>query len=151
MKIPLKIVKDYAGAMRIVGNLYVSSEDLRIIGIMTAIIDTGCPETIISSDDRTRIRASSIAVKRLKGEKLYITLGGSVIQVHKIDKMHVRVGKSVTMPVYISLGIVESVSIKDEGFPIPSIIGMDYLAKSKLTLVFNPSKNEAYLTDELKF
>jgi hypothetical protein len=145
MRIYLKVKEDIAGALRATTSIFLRSEDGNIIGIIEAIIDTGCPETIISSEDRKRIRASQITVNSLKGKNGEIIIAGERINTRRIDNMFIRIGKfDIEMPVYISLKSIDI--IKDEGpnYPIPSVIGMDFLLETGFTLVFNPSKKIAY-------
>ena len=143
MKIPLKVEEDIAGATRITTHLFLRSEDKRIVGIIKAIIDTGCPETIISSEDRKRIRVSSIAIDSLEGKEGDIILAGEKIDTKKIEKMFINIrGYEIEMPIYISLKT--TAFLEKEEYPIPSIIGMDFLLKTGFTLVFNPRKKLAY-------
>ena len=145
MRIDLRVKEDVAGALRVIASIFIRSESGSIIGIVEAIVDTGCPETIISAVDRKKIRASSITVNSLSGKDGDIILAGEKINTKRIDNMLIRMGGlDIEMPVYISLNSTEI--IKDEGqtLPIPSIIGMDFLLETGFTLVFNPSRKIAY-------
>jgi len=107
---------------------------------INAIIDTGSPITLIGPLDTKRMRISKIQLNNLEGRNKPVNIGGGQIQTRIIENSRLRFMEDleVDMPVEFP--------ITGEANPIqPSLLGVDFLLKTKSTLVFNPTKKEAYL------
>jgi len=144
MKIVPLQVYHFAGDLRVMAHFLLKIEKLSKSSIpIHAIIDTGSPITLIGHLDTKRMRISKIQLNRLEGRNKPVNIGGGQIHTKIIDDSKLRFldNFEVEMPVEFP--------IKGEENPLqPSLLGVDFLLKTKSKLVFNPSKKEAYLEIE---
>lgn len=117
----------------------------RIVGIITALIDTGSPFTAIlpSDAEKLRIKVSSRrgSTVRLAGHKfMAIECPNLSIMLKSADGQLI----SFSNPI-ISILTLTSPKERKEVQEIPSIIGNDFLEENGLALFFNPAKRIAYL------
>lgn len=138
MKIPL-IVYQFTGSLRAMARFLLKSQELKIFAFIDAVVDSGSPNTILGSVDIGRIRLSQIQLGKLIGKVEKIGYGGGEIKARTLEKANLRFGNylNITMPILIP--------IKDGGkCPQPTILGVDFLLKNKLSFFFDPTNKEAY-------
>lgn len=112
------------------------SKDLAFSVPVRAIVDTGSPVTLIGTQDLRKMRLSSIQMNKLIGEHKPVHIGGASVITRILENAELNfIDFNVAMPVQ---------------FPImgednqPSLLGVDFMLKTKAKLVFNPGKGEAY-------
>lgn len=142
-KIPLQVY-NFAGDLRAMAHFLLKVEELSKSSIpIHAIIDTGSPITLIGSLDTKRMRISKIQLNSLEGRNKPVNIGGGQIHTKIINNSKLRFidNFEVEMPVEFPIK-------GEENSLQPSLLGVDFLLKTKSTLVFNPAKKEAYLEIE---
>ena len=139
MKIPLNI-KEWAGGKRIMLYATLMHDDPHIFAPIEFIIDTGSPTTLLGEIDAKRFRISKIQLNKLEGRKSPINIGGGQIQTKVLPNAKIKINDFETsIPIQV---VIEN----EKGNTLAtSIIGVDFLEKAKLKLVFDPTKSEAYL------
>ena len=142
MIIPLKVYF-FAGGQRAIANLLIRSKELKIFAPVEAIVDTGSPLTILGGNDIKKFRISSLALNKLESRKEPVGLGGGEVKTKILDNTNIKIGSYLEcdMPIQV---VVENVS----GKPQPTVLGVDFLIKNKLSLFFNPDKRVAYFEKE---
>ncbi len=107
-----------------------------------AIVDTGSPVTLIGPLDMKRTRISKVQLGKLEGKHKPVNIGGGQIFTVALEKAKLKFGDfEVEMPV--------DFPIKGEDNSLqPSLLGVDFMLKTKAKLIFNPSKKEAYFEIE---
>jgi len=141
-KIPLTVY-EFAGDLRVMAHFLLRIEELSRFIPVKAIVDTGSPVTLIGPLDTARIRISSLQLKRLIGKNKPVNIGGGKIMTKMIEKAKLSFseGFECEMPVDFPIQYSENPNQ-------PSLLGVDFLIKTKAKLIFNPSKKEAYLEIE---
>jgi len=138
-RIPLQVYY-FAGSLRVMAHFWLRIEELSKSIPIKAIVDTGSPVTLVGSLDTTRMRISPFSLKNLEGRNKPVNIGGGQITTKILDGTTLKFGSGfeVNMPV--------DFPISGESNPFqPSLLGIDFLLKTKATLIFNPDKKEAYL------
>lgn len=143
MRIPLIISEDI-----IILNCFIRAPDYHnVYGNIKFIVDTGSTDSFIGEIDAIKLRIPISRLGKNEEKQGRGLAGGSIIlyaiknvtlsflsenkRIEKIHFQHMDVGLSAR---------------KDEKSRIrESILGNDFLLKNNLTLVFNPSKQIAYL------
>ena len=147
MKIPLRVGRLFPGEERLfpLAVVVVTPSKYPFIRIpTTALIDTGSPRSCIAPRDIVRTRISYKVLPpatprhfRIGGLSIPAFSLGAVIKFKDEKGEEVR----LEVPAMNVLGVPPK-----EGYEhIPTIIGTDFLEDNEFTLVFNPSKKEAYL------
>lgn len=137
MKIILQ-VRNVAESTRIVSRALVKSESLSMVGLIEFVVDTGSPITLISLKDRERLRISKIKMNSINVKKNLITIGGGTVNSKIISDVIIKMGEfSSQMPIQI---VDDSNGISSN----TSVLGVDFLLKNKLKLVFDPTNNKAF-------
>jgi len=139
MKIPVR-VEFFAGGLRPLVTIILKSKEPHIFGFVNAIIDTGSPTTILGGADIQKMRISQIQMQKLVGCEKEVNIGGAQIKTRILPEAELSIGNKVN----IKLDIQIPVKII-KGVPPPTILGVDFLLKTKSNFFFNPSKKEAYL------
>ena len=137
-RIPLEVC-NFAGSLRIMAHFLLRSEDPHIFASIRAIVDTGSPMTLIGYLDLKRIRLSKIQLQKLEGKNHPVNIGGEQIFTRALAESKLKFGDNfeVEMPVEFPISGEENPSQ-------PSLLGIDFMLKTKAKLVFNPNKKEAY-------
>jgi len=140
-KIPLEVY-NFAGSLRVMAHLLLRIEGLPSIPIK-AIVDTGSPITLIGPLDTLRMRLSKIQLRKLQGRNKSVNIGGGRVTTKRLYGSKLRFGSNleVEMPVDFPME-------GDENPQQPSLLGVDFMLKTKAKLFFNPSKREAYFEIE---
>ena len=140
-KIPLEVYH-FAGNLRIIARFLLRCEDPKIFAPIEAIVDTGSPITIIGPMDVKRMRFSKIQRDRLEGRHKPVNIGGTQMFTKILNNAKLKFGEmEVEMPV--------DVPIKGEEKAIqPSLLGVDFMLKTKAKLFFDPTNKEAYFEIE---
>ncbi len=141
-RIPLEVY-EFAGSLRAMVHFLLKIEGIQNYIPIRAIVDTGSPTTLIGPLDTKRMRISPIKLKSLEGRHKPINIGGGEIIAKVLEKSRLkfRDGFEIEMPV---------------DFPIkegknqfqPSLLGVDFLLKTKAKLFFDPSNKVAYFEIE---
>ena len=141
-KIPLEVF-NFANSLRPMAHFLLTSEDPKIFAPINAIVDTGSPITLIGPTDLSRMRLSSIQIKKLIGKNRPINIGGEQISARTLEKANLKFGEhlKIEMPVNFPINI-------DNKSTQPSLLGVDFMLNTGAKLVFNPSKKEAYFEIE---
>lgn len=141
MKIPLD-VRYHFGGYRAMISFFVKSEKIGLKNaIVSFIVDSGSPETIIGSKDLSKFRASTIRIRKLNKKILPVAYAGSNINPRMLDDIEFtgRNSFKTKFPVLIC----------DEGdHRQMSVLGIDFLEEHNFTFVFNPKKRKAYLEND---
>ncbi len=116
-----------------------ASEDPKIFLPISAIIDTGSPTTLIGGADMRRMRLSKLQINKIIGRKEEVDIGGSKLQTIKLKNMGFRIGN------YLNTQLDVQFPLSGEGKKQPSLLGVDFLEKTKANFCFNPHKRESYL------
>ncbi|MCX6742559.1 MAG: hypothetical protein NTX24_05330 [Candidatus Pacearchaeota archaeon] len=137
-KIPLQVY-DFAGGLRAMAHLLVTSEQPHLFMPVEAIVDTGSPETILGLIDLKKMRVSSIRFKDLESKKYPICMGGGEVKTKILQEARLKFGEyfDCIMPIHIP---VDEIS----GKAGVTILGVDFIEQNKFKLVFDPAKREAY-------
>jgi len=141
MKIRLA-VEDHLGGPRAMISFFVKSEKINLkLGIVNFIVDSGSPNTMISSEALKPFRASMIKIRRLEKRKIPIGFGGSEINPRILDDAEFIGLKNfkTNFPVLIC---------DEENATHANVLGVDFLEEHNFTFTFNPKKREAYLEIE---
>lgn len=143
-KIPLE-VEFFAGSLRIMAVFLLKSENPHLFIPLRAIVDTGSPVTLVGPLDMKRTRISKVQLGKLQGKHKPVNIGGGQIFTISLEKAKLKFGDfEIEMPVDFPIE-GEDNSLQ------PSLLGIDFMLKTKAKLIFNPSKKEAYfeIGDEL--
>lgn len=140
-KISLEVY-NFADSLRIMAHLLLRIEGLPSIPIR-AIVDTGSPITLIGPLDTMRMRLSKIQLEKLQGRNKSVNIGGGQVTTKIIESSKLRFsdGLEVEMPVEFPISGKENPSQ-------PSLLGVDFMLKTKAKLFFDVSKREAYFEIE---
>ncbi|MBS3092502.1 hypothetical protein J4466_03725 [Candidatus Pacearchaeota archaeon] len=139
MKIPVR-VEFFAGGLRPIVTVYIKSEIPKIFGVVSAIIDTGSPTTILGGGDIQRMRISEIQLGKLVGEYKELNIGGAQIKTRILPEAELMISgkKFKILDIQIPVKLIK-------GTPPPTILGIDFLLQGKLSFFFDPNRKEAYL------
>src|SRR3972149_9480912 len=134
MKIPVR-VEFFAGGLRPVISVFIKSEVPRLFGLVSAIIDTGSPTTILGSGDVQRMRLSQLQMQRLIGAEKEVNLGGAQIKTRVLPEAEIKIsGKTIKITsIQVPVKLIK-------GTPPPTILGVDFLLQGKFRFIFDPSK-----------
>jgi hypothetical protein len=141
LKIPIE-VNFFAGGFRPMLNVILSLENPKVFLPVKGIIDTGSPTTLIGIADMKRMRLSKIQINKVLGKKGEINIGGGKVETIKLENMGIRIGS------YLETQLDVQFPIRGEDEKQPTLLGVDFLLKTKAKFCFNPSKKEAYLEIE---
>src|SRR3989344_8746344 len=99
-RIPLEVY-DFANSLRPMAHFLLTSENPHIFASINAIVDTGSPITLIGPTDLSRMRLSSIQIKKLVGKNRPINIGGEQIFTRTLEKANLKFGDhiKIEMPV----------------------------------------------------
>ena len=141
-RIPLQVY-NFPGDLRVMAHFLLRIEELSRFIPIRAIVDTGSPITLIGPLDTKRMRISKLQLNRLEGRHKPVNMGGGQIYTKIVDNSKLNFGTNLEVEMPIEF------PIKDDDNPSqPSLLGVDFLLKTKSTLVFSPDKKEAYLEIE---
>jgi hypothetical protein len=140
-KISLEVYH-FAGSLRIIATFLLRVEDpIKVFLPIKAIVDTGSPITLISSTDLQRMRISKLQLQNIPVKNNPVNIGGGQIFTKEIEKTKIKFGNDIEVEMPINF------PVKGEGSQ-PSLLGIDFMLKTKSKLIFNPSKKEAYFEIE---
>jgi hypothetical protein len=141
-RIPLQIYP-FSGSLRIMAHFLLKIEGIPLSIPIRAIVDTGSPVTLIGPLDTKRIRLSKIQLKKLEGKHKPVNIGGGQIITKTLEKSTLKFGDDlqVNMPVDFPVK-------GEEGSFQPSLLGVDFMLKTKSRLFFDPANKEAYFEIE---
>jgi len=138
MRIPLQ-VRDFAGGLRVMAQFLIRSEKPHLFGSIESIVDTGSPTTILGVPDTKRMRVSQIQLKELESRKEPHAYGGGQLKTKILRDAKLKFGEYFECEMDVQVP-VEEVSECNQ----PTILGVDFMEKNKLKLIFDPFKKEAY-------
>ncbi len=141
-KIPLQVYH-FAGDLRIMAHFLLKMEGFPQSLFIRAIVDTGSPITLIGPLDSKRMRISKIQLNKLEGRHKPVNIGGGKIFTKIINKSKIKFGNELEIDMPVEFPIKD-----DENSFQPSLLGIDFMLKTKAKLVFNPDKREAYFEIE---
>lgn len=135
-RIPLQVYY-FADSLRIMAHFLLRIEGLPLLPVR-AIVDTGSPITLIGPLDTKRMRLSKIQLGKLEGRNKPVNIGGGQIITKILKDSKLKFGSEfeTEMPVEFP--------IKDDNPNQPSLLGVDFMLKTKAALFFNADKREAY-------
>ena len=142
-RIPLQVY-DYAGGLRVVAQFILRSKELNLFMPIQAIVDTGSPVTMMGNLDLTRARLSKVQLRKLIGENKPVNIGGGKVITRVLENANIKFSNGnleIEMPVQFPIS-------GEERNNQPSLLGVDFMLKTKSKLVFNPSEKEAYFEIE---
>ncbi|MDP2673033.1 MAG: hypothetical protein Q8O84_04440 [Nanoarchaeota archaeon] len=139
MRIPVR-VEFFAGGLRPVISVCIKSQEPKIFGIVSAIIDTGSPTTILGWGDIQRMRLSQVQIRKLEGAEKEINLGGAQIKTRVLPEAELIFGER-----NLKISSIQVPTKLVKGTPPPTILGVDFLLQGKFNFFFNPNKKESYL------
>ena len=140
MRIPIKVCF-FAGGLRAMVSFLLTSKEPHIFGFVNAIVDSGSPATILGDIDLKRMRISQIQLRKLVGKKEPLLLGGGKVKTRVLENAHLKLGDySIDVPIEVPVE-------ETKGFSQTTILGVDFLLKTKFKFIFNPDKREAYFED----
>lgn len=139
-RIPLQVYF-FAGSSRIMAHFLLKITDLNFSIPIRAIVDTGSPVTLIGTLDLKRMRISSIKLNKLIGKNREVNIGGGKIVTKILEDANLKFVDdfSIEMPVRFPISGNDSQ---------PSLLGVDFMLKTKSKLIFDPNKGEAYFEIE---
>jgi len=119
-----------------------------MIGIISAVVDSGSPTTIISEADIKKMRISRLQLDRLDGKVEDHYLGGAKIKAKVLPNVSIKIGGlDVQMPVHVPIEKIDSnpnPKTDEQQLPPPTILGVDFLIQAKLKFYFDPTNKESY-------
>ncbi len=136
-KIPLEVYY-FADSLRIMAHFLLIIKDLPTITIR-AIVDTVSPITLIGPLDTKRMRLSKIQLGKLQGRNKPVNIGGGQVTTKTIESSKLKFGESLEIEMPVDFPI----SGKENSFQ-PSLLGVDFMLKTKAKLFFDPDKKEAH-------
>ncbi|MEM5869593.1 MAG: hypothetical protein QXR09_00260 [Candidatus Aenigmatarchaeota archaeon] len=144
MKIPLDFNKE-GNRLSVIATVNFSGRCIPVV----FIVDTGSPETFVDEFTTSKFR---ILTKNLQLDH-YMIMGGTKIALFKLGKVKINfkdINGNLASIDFSNLKVAET-AWKRAGmiYSSISILGLDFLAETKLSLFVNPSKKEGYLTDEI--
>ena len=142
IRIPLNVY-EYAGSLRVMAHFWLKSEILGKSIPIKAIVDTGSPVTMVGPLDLGRMRISTLKLKGLQGKNNPVNIGGGQI----VTKVLTDTSLKFMNGFEINLSVEFPIEGKKNPNQ-PSLLGVDFLLKTKAKLIFNPSKKEAYFEIE---
>ncbi|MBI2138260.1 hypothetical protein HYU13_01605 [Candidatus Woesearchaeota archaeon] len=145
-RIPLKFIDG-----RIILTSIIECPHLRIRKYpIEFVLDTGSTDSLLSTLETTRLQIPVTSLKR----KEDIPIGGSVFEQLDLPEFIIHVldegGSLLTLNQNLSALRLSKVSYKKKEFvsALPSILGIDFLRRNKLSLHFFPAEDIAYLECE---
>mgnify|MGYP001571765398 CR=1 FL=1 len=138
MRIPLQVY-EYAGGLRVVAQFILRSKELNLFMPIQAIVDTGSPVTMIGNLDLARARLSKIQLRKLIGENKPVNIGGGKVITRILEEANIKFGGDLEAEIPVQFPISG-----EERNNQPSLLGVDFMLKTKSKLVFDPFKKEAY-------
>lgn len=141
-KIPLQVY-DFANSLRPMAHFLLTSKDPKIFAPIRAIVDTGSPITLIGPNDMNRIRLSPIQIRKLIGQNKPVNIGGEKIYTRTLEDSNLRFGDFLKIKMPINFPIKS-----DTKSTQPSLLGIDFMLKTKAKLIFDPTKKVAYFEIE---
>jgi hypothetical protein len=139
-KIPLE-VGYFADSLRVVAHFLLRSDEPHIFMPIRAIVDTGSPITLIGPLDIKRMRISKIQLQKLEGRNKPINIGGGQIITKVLEKAKLKFGDDLDIEMPIDFPI-SGKSLQ------PSLLGVDFMLKTRAKLIFDPNNREAYFEIE---
>lgn len=131
-------VYNFAGSLRIMMHFLLKVDKPHIFAPIKAILDTGSPTTLISPADMEKMRISKLQIKKMEGRKKQSKIGGGQIYTKIIENAKISLENfEIEMPVEFP--------VENEDSSIPSLIGIDFLIKTKAKLFFDPTNKKAHL------
>ncbi len=141
-RVPLEVYH-FADNLRIMAHFLLRCEDLKIFMPIRAIVDTGSPMTIIGPADIKRMRLSKIKLNKLEGRHKPINIGGGQIFTRILKKAKLRFGEDLEIEMPVDFPVKgEEKSIQ------PSLLGVDFMLKTRSKLFFDPINKKAYFEIE---
>ena len=138
MRIPLQ-VRDFAGGLRVMAQFLIRSDKPHLFGSIESIVDTGSPTTILGMPDMKRMRVSQLQLKNLESRKEPHTYGGGQLKTKILRDAKLKFGEFFECVMDVQIPVDEITECAQ-----PTILGVDFIEKNKLRLVFDPNKREAY-------
>lgn len=138
--IPLQIYF-FANSLRPMAHFLLKSEELNFSIPIRAIVDTGSPVTLIGTSDLKRMRLSPLQLNKLIGKHNEVNIGGGKIVTKILEKANLRFGNDLNTEIPVQF------PIKGEDNQ-PSLLGVDFMLKTKAKLFFDPFNKEAYFEVE---
>lgn len=141
VKIPLQVCH-YDENLRIIARFLLRCDEPKVFAVIDAIVDTGSPITIIGPRDMKRIRFSKLQREKLEGRHEPINIGGTQLFTKILNNAKLKFRDfEAKMPV--------NVPIKGEEKAIqPSLLGVDFMLKTRAKLFFDPKNKVAYFEIE---
>ena len=101
-------------------------------------MDTGSPVTLIGTSDVKRARLSKIQLQKIGGMHKPVNIGGGKIFTVKLESAKLKFGETeIDIPVDFPIS-------GDENALQPSLLGIDFMLKTKSKFFLDVSKKEAY-------
>lgn len=138
MRIPLQ-VRDFAGGLRVMAQFLIRSDKPHLFGSIESIVDTGSPTTILGMPDMKRMRVSQLQLKNLESRKEPHAYGGGQLKTKILRDARLKFGEFFECVMDVQIPVDEITECTQ-----PTILGVDFMEKNKLRLVFDPDKREAY-------
>lgn len=139
MIIPLQ-VRDFAGGLRAMASFLIQSEKPHIFGLIESIVDTGSPTTILGMSDIKRMRVSQLQLRDIESRKEPHAYGGGRLKTKILRGAKLKFGEYFDCIMDVEIPVQEITELNTQ----PTIIGVDFMEKNKLKLIFDPAKKEAY-------
>ncbi len=141
-RIPLQVYH-FANSLRIMVHFLLRCEEPHIFTPIRAIVDTGSPTTLIGPSDIKRMRLSKIQLNKLEGKKKSINIGGGQVYTKIIENANIKIGENFEIEIPIDF------PVEGEENPLqPSLLGIDFMLKTRAKLFFDPNNREAYFEIE---
>ncbi len=137
-RIPLQVY-NFANSLRPIAHFLLKSKDLDFSIPIIAIVDTGSPITLIGISDLKRMRLSNLQLNKLIGKNNEVNIGGGKVVTRILEEANLKFGTDLN----INMPIQFPINSNENSFQ-PSLLGVDFMLKSKARLVFDPNKKEAY-------
>ena len=141
-RVPLDVYH-FADNLRIMAHFLLRCEDPKIFMPIRAIVDTGSPMTIIGPADIKRMRLSKIQLNKLEGRHKPINIVGCKLISRFLEKANLRFGEDLEIELPVDFPVKG-----DERSIQPSLLGVDFMLKTKSKLFFDPTNKEAYFEIE---
>jgi len=120
-------------------HLLIKSDTPHIFAPVEAIVDTGSPETILGMADIKKMRISLLQLNKLESRKKPIAFGGGRLKTKILQDAKLKFGEDFECVMSIQVPVDEITKCNQ-----PTILGVDFMEKNKLKLVFDPTKRDAY-------
>jgi len=146
------IVKDYGGGPKPFARAFLRAQRYRVLGIIQPFVDTGAALSCLSQVDAERLHVPFSAISARTPKPMIHYLGGLSFFAYPMENIMLWIRDENNKREEFILNSIDVLKLTkkdqrslDRMRAIPSILGMDFLLKHRLSLNFDPNNRTANL------